>query len=837
METMTTTVDGVDGEQVSEVELAIDYTIIEHFSKNLYSSPNKAVEELVANSFDALATVAYVYVPGSKVAERVVVWDDGQSMSVDDLKALWVIASSPKNDGTDRIATNDEVEARKVIGKFGIGKLASYQLGNRISHLCKADGRYLLVTIDFRDILPDGVEASPDGDLGADGAQAFENGSGDEQRPAPVGEGDRDPDLKRESFKAPIVELSEKDAKTWAKAQFKGRSEAFDRLWPKSAWTLAVVDELKEHKVPPGRLKWELGRSMPLRPDFAIKVNDQDVVSKFLEGSHTAWDMGAPEVAASLASAWADAKKEGDVTGDLEFGQTEDGTPFARFPELGDVRADIGLFTESLKNTKANDHGRSYGFFVMVRERLLNPQDGQLTLAPQSFGTFYKSQIVLHVDGLDADLLADRERLNQSSPRIEELKVLQEATYRAARQKIEAMEADEANDQSTEALLPIASREHYRGPLGALLLNEDHTDRTFSLNNPVITRNDLPENAPASDLDVSKSALRVNTNHPFYSEVRNRLGGGKKAREAARALDLMAISGLLLEGHLLDAGLEAPRVNAILDWQDGLLRDFARQYRAAPEHVLSNLADTSYQGGKAFEDAIAEIFELMGFKAHRDGSSGKKDVLVFAPLGLEEFTFTVEAKGSGDKIELDSTEIAGAASHRDAAGGEHAIIVAREFAGLVRDPKKDDAEVLKQCRAVKGVSILTVENLAALYEAQMTFFYTLTALKPILSEIEPPSVKAERIEALEAPMEDFDFAAVLHAIWEEQQGDAAGDVVPYRSIWQKSWKGKIDFDDFQTKMEALETLADGRMRTSGQDVRLLLSPELIAAFVADSLGV
>ena len=52
------------GEQVDEVVLQVDYQIIEHFSENLYDSPNKAIEELVANGFDAFATAVHVYHAG-----------------------------------------------------------------------------------------------------------------------------------------------------------------------------------------------------------------------------------------------------------------------------------------------------------------------------------------------------------------------------------------------------------------------------------------------------------------------------------------------------------------------------------------------------------------------------------------------------------------------------------------------------------------------------------------------------------------------------------------------------------------------------------------------------
>src|ERR1700760_2200787 len=105
------------GVQVDEVVVDIDYEIIEHFSQNLYGSPNKAVEELVANGYDALATVVYAYAPGAQVGPRVVVWDDGNSMDIAGLKELWHIAHSPKAGGKRQVSS-DRVAGRAVIGKF-----------------------------------------------------------------------------------------------------------------------------------------------------------------------------------------------------------------------------------------------------------------------------------------------------------------------------------------------------------------------------------------------------------------------------------------------------------------------------------------------------------------------------------------------------------------------------------------------------------------------------------------------------------------------------------------------------------------------------------------------
>src|SRR5689334_7759372 len=138
------------GKQVDNVVLEIDYNIIEHFSRHLYGSPTKAVEELVSNSFDAFAEAVYVYVPGSYTTDHVIVWDDGDSMDVQGLKDLWVLARSPKSQlGIDRTAKGRNGKERPMIGKFGIGKLASYAVGGSIAHLCRREDEYFLVSVNY----------------------------------------------------------------------------------------------------------------------------------------------------------------------------------------------------------------------------------------------------------------------------------------------------------------------------------------------------------------------------------------------------------------------------------------------------------------------------------------------------------------------------------------------------------------------------------------------------------------------------------------------------------------------------------------------------------------
>jgi hypothetical protein len=834
---MESAIETAVGVQIDEVVVDIDYEIIEHFSQNLYGSPNKAVEELVANGYDALATAVYAYSPGAEVGKRVVVWDDGLSMNADGLKDLWHIAHSPKAAG-ERTIKGEGVAARSVIGKFGIGKLASYQVGHRITHLCRRDDEFLLVSLDYREIRRD---------LSQDSESDDEPKSGESAVPVPDSDNaERTADLSSEErprYRAPISKLDEGQARQWADGNFINSADAFDALWDKPTWTLAVVDELKDISLPAGRLRWVLGNGMPLRPDFKVYLNDAEVESKLGKNAELTWQIDEKRILAELEREWKSARNDKLVSGDYETGRAvEDAAgnerPAVRFPQLGDVSAEVGIFSMSLATGVGADHGRSYGFFIMVRDRLLNPDDPKLLLGDPSFGTFYRTQYVIRADGLDSDLLANREQL-RNTDKTNELEVLQKAVYLASRKELDRRDQDKEAKQKSESLLPVGDAAHFREPMSALVVkmaSSGGKTNGIDLSAPRISREAMGADAPIAILDPDGNGFQVNDAHPFFAALRERLGGGKKAKEALRAFDLVAVSEKLLEGHLFDIGLDSDEVDAVLLWRDGLFRALADGYRGAPEDVVEEAIRTSYLGDEPFESALAELFSQMGFTATRDGAPGEKDILVIAPTGPSEDRFTIEAKGSQGEIDNERAVAAAAASHRDKVKASHAVIVAREFSGF---KLKNKPAILEECEAVKGVSIANLDSVVELYRAVRAFYYPLELLLPVLSELEKPEEKMKHIRELSHPTDDFDYVELLEEIWSRQGGEAAGEPVPYRSIHQEIWKPRdVEWRDFSLRLNALATLSRGLMsiKKSANEVVLLQSPEIIADAVRQSLG-
>src|SRR5438876_6383983 len=86
------------GSEKEKIDVRLSYRIVNLFSEGLYASPNKAIEELVANSFDAGALRVSVLLPTNfhEQGATIAVVDDGEGMDADGLKRHWLIGKSNK---------------------------------------------------------------------------------------------------------------------------------------------------------------------------------------------------------------------------------------------------------------------------------------------------------------------------------------------------------------------------------------------------------------------------------------------------------------------------------------------------------------------------------------------------------------------------------------------------------------------------------------------------------------------------------------------------------------------------------------------------------------------
>jgi hypothetical protein len=802
------------GKVVDTVVLNIDYEIIDHFSNYLYGSPNKAIEELVANGFDAFATWVHVFLPTEYTPEKVVVWDNGESMDLDGLKGLWNIASSPKQKYKDRIARGPNGEERKLIGKFGIGKLASYTVGDGIVHLCKTGERFLLVGIDY---------------------EAVTTSLKDKKKGSEKEKND-------EKYRSDILELTATEARAFVDSLFNKKPPRFEELYDDYSWTLAVISKLKNPDVLHlGRLSWVLGNGMPLRPDFQIWVDDELVTSKLARvGAVAEWDFGSKDIKTAVSKAWEDAVKAGTVSGTISFG-TRIGlnpgkptleVPYVELPNLGQVHGEFKLYGESLERYRAAEQGRSYGFFIMVRGRLINPTNDKMFLNEPSFGTFYRSQYVLYVDALDVDLLADRERIRSDTARVKELTIIQQAIYGITRAKQQELAAASAAAALPSQRLPTFSREYYIEPLTALWMNRGpDRELEFELNNPEVVRTPMSKDAPMAELSADGKGFAVNSRHPFYLALEGQFGTNKVGQEILREYEQIAIAEQLFIGFLYELGIPEDKVSAIEEFRDRQFRMIAESNRESLETLATELRNASFKSGTVFENAIVKVLRAMGFIARRNGKSGQEDILLVAPAGRASYQWVFEAKGKASgSINNDEAELDGAAAHRDAVDASHVVVVAREFSGF---KTKEDPQILKQCRAVGGVSIMEVEALIEMMMVMNKYFYPLDTVQEVFTAVEAPEAKLERIRKLDRPLDTFDFGSLLKEIWQRQEQQTKGRDVPYLNLIYEVYDGILTEDELERSLAALQALAYPliQLETNRQRVALRQSPERIVDLI------
>jgi len=729
-----TSIKGAFDDQAGKVTIDIDYQIIKHFSENLYSSPNKAVEELVANGYDAFAEWVQVFVPSEYTPDSLVVWDNGRSMDVEGLQTLWDIADSPKNEDDGRLVRRDG-QQRKVIGKFGIGKLASYTVGEGIAHLCKTEsGQFFLVGVDYTSVTEK---------------------------------------LKAEDVAArPIYELTEQEAWEYVEQWFEEKPEGLESWFDEKSWTFAVVYPLRDEvKLTEGRLRWVMGHAMPIRPDFEVFVNEKQVVPEYSkQGANTEWEIGGGDTRDSIKKSWSEAVGDEEVAGEIRFdsetgldpGDEEREVPYVETPSLGKVWGRFRLYDDSLDEGRTSEYGRSHGFFVMVLGRLLNGSDPKPLIGEPSYRTFRRANFVVHADGLDEVLLANRNEIKEDTPHTRELRVLLRALYRITRARQREKDAEDAEEAVSQlSRFPTNSREHFIEPLSSLIMRRGEDNgiaSDFDIAEPSFKVESLGESRGVADISSDGKGLSVNSDHPYHQAIDKELGSGKKAEKARNEIERLSISERLFEGFLFDLGVESVTIDSIMQWRDQMYRMLAQKVdRDDYASLAEDLKSASYKGDSEFEEAIVGMLEAMGFIAERDGSSGKKDVKMIAPTGEDAYTLSLEAKGkSSGALANDDAEVGGAANHRDEVGAEHAVIVARKFAGMKRSRPEGPA-ILNECTSTGGVSIIEVDALVELARAMRDYRYSLGTpeVKKVFTEVETPDEKMSRIEGLQRPFKNF----------------------------------------------------------------------------------
>ncbi|MDP9608831.1 ATP-binding protein [Streptomyces demainii] len=818
------------------VPVRISLAIIERFSEGLYSSPNKTFEELVSNSYDAGAEHVWVYMPSDLAAPHasILVIDDGESMDIHGLQDLWRIGKSRKREEGRR-------GKREPIGKFGIGKLATYVLAEELTYLVFKDGTYRAVTMDYQMV------------------------QGDMSEP--------------HTLNLEVVELTKDEAKEALLSNLHDygvrMKMVMDALFPNDGpgptnWTAAVMTRLKKpaQGIQQGRLRWVLSSAIPLNPSFNLYYNGDPIEASKAQGE-VIWRFTIGESEESLPP-----DKRVGQAGRTKVGGEE--VPWYELPLAGKIRGQAQLFADSLQKGNSEKLGRSHGFFVRVRNRLINLDDPTFNVGPElRHGTLTRFNMVINADDLDELVASPRESI-RDSPEVRELKSYMLAVFNKARSTMTALdEKDRMSVLTQQGRISNPPPGLTQGPLRRMLRRATQGDvavrdslgmkpdeaiipETLDLGSQEVLEQILVEPSGEDNrlisYDPRRRAAVINQAHPFISNYIDSKG-------TQEALQLLGLTELLTQAYMLDENIDAVTVNRIMKRRDAFLRDLVSYHPRTAPVIAKSLRDAS-NDEKLLEDAVADALSVMGYHVQRVGGSGTPDGIATVRLGRrngeesESYALTYDAKSSGSdarrmldpdskpsktpRIQAGTARTSVLRVHRERAAEQFNLEVAPTYTLLVAPGFQgdgDDKALIGDICRNDGITPITVDDLARLVE-----LFPLRRLSPLklreMFQLHTPDAVREFVNKIadQDPPEAPPVAEVIDLLvqYSERRTPVTIDTI-MTAVYER--RGiDLDREEATSIVRGLSALAPVTMYFDGQLVALNATPHGLLGELTQTLG-
>jgi len=576
------------GTAFDKIKVELDPKLLELFAVGLYRSPTKAVEELVTNSFDAQARRALVQLPSDATASDATIWvaDDGEGMDADGLRHLWMIGRSNKRDHESR--------KRPPIGKFGIGKLATFVLGTRLTYVSKSAEGYLAVTMDFdRSLQPSSK-----------------------------------PDRNTQDILLDLRRLTEAEARI-ALRDIRGvGADSSPALLPlfgtdaAATWTVAAIRGLKPlgQSISAGRLRRVLSITMPLGGVFKIWLDSEAIVPERLNVKPVQqWTIGADDDVAERMGLSVDTTVPGIVIPGIK----------------GVVRGEVVVYDGPVTKGKSEQWGRSNGFFVRVRGRVVNLDDPLFGLPALSHTTFAAFRMEVEADGLDDFLRSSRESVEERDE-VERLREYLRNKFSEARVYYDKWLDDRQFEGLLSTRLDRTPASLSRIPLlDAIYDVVGGGDELYLTRIPSFTKKDdgaaflsnlqaqsvdgglfgevrlepIGWDRPIAEYDAGTRLLRVNELHPFYANY----AGQFKSLEP---FELIAATEVLTEAYLREAGVPPNVAREAMMRRDRFLRALVLSQQPTVPLVLQMLREKGLDD-ELMRTATQSAFSCLGFEVTR----------------------------------------------------------------------------------------------------------------------------------------------------------------------------------------------------------------------------
>ena len=775
------------GTATGDIEVRLSYKIVELFSEGLYTSPNKAIEELVANSFDAGARRVHVLLSPNLHDQNatIAVIDDGEGMDQEGLRRHWLIGISNKRD------LPSPPSGRKQIGKFGIGKLATYVLANRLTHISKSRDRYYSTSMDYR-----AIDRRVDRDV---------------EPKAPIKITLRElTQAQAQKAVAPWIEL----------AALKDANMALFGEGGSATWTVSIMSSLKDkvHEIRPGILRWILRTALPLRPDFSIWLTGEKLVpSKQGKGLLQSMVLGRdlidlPKPSPKGVTALEDHNEA--ISSEHRYG--------LYVPDLGRITGYVESYKDLLTG-KSEELGRSYGFFVYVYGRLLNVADGHFGISPNELrhGTFGRFRLVVHMDGLDEGLRSNRESIGEGALLATAQDVLR-AIFNAVRPAIEKHDREEEPGAKLARKLAASPASLSRRPIAELaravaegksearhlivpshesdgereefLANLDHRvhEPDEFVTEVAIDLDGLSDDGLVR-FDTASGALRLNGWHPFVATFHEEFTNKK----LGQPLELFAMAEVLAEAHLHAIGIKKGQIDDFLSTRDQLLRHLANESGRQSALSVANALQDSRNNPKRLEQCLCNAFQSLGFDVTPLGKSGQPDGIAAAYLSADDrgnprhYKVSLEAKSkeqSGAKVSASAVAVATVAQHRNKFGCEHAVVVGPAFptsqgdASALGERIKQDRIDSEAAGSPRTITLIAVDDLARLVRLRPIKQVGLQRIRKLFEKCSLPGESADWIRSIaESTVVKPPYREIVETI-EALQKEYPKEAVRYSSL-------------------------------------------------------
>ena len=860
------------GTKAATIPVALGTQFLEQFSEQLYSSPQKALEELIANGWDAGANLVDVRIPADLAMPNasICVFDNGQSMDADGLRLLWHIAFSPK-------VKTPTVHGRQVIGKFGIGKLATYVLARKLTYICKGgDGKIRRVTMDYGDVERQaGVETGRLlSDLELDLFEVEEQDVLESLKVLP--DGTTVASLIREPLSPtePISTMNEF-----------GGPPAPTLFGGGTTWTLVILSELKpaalELKL--GILRRMLTAALPIGDSMAIKLNGTTLESAKLEQAIVAqWHIG-PELGIdfvevsvpSISDDDADDEEAGNEEAASDANPTVGTTtlkvavsgknepfPHLEVPGLGIVTGTVRLFQERISGGKSAKLGASNGFHVNVLGRVVNEHDPSFGEKDLSHAAWARFRMAVRADGLNPHLTTDREKFREH----QDVKVFRALLRRVFNKARSAYDADE------NALMPdggdvlvrslgVVSLSPLRSAVTDILSSNSSVPSFFDVSGIENQADRLQtwksetadhiqkavgevkfEQLPDDQLvrfRIVDSTIVVNSKHPFVLEH----GRSKSEKDLVRTV---AMINLLTDVYALEQGVSETTLQSIQVYRDRLLRFKSLERRNSGIYIATLLREFQHDSAnsKRMEAAVSDALRYLGFHVADIATSGNPEGVgsafpyptMAAPTTEEPhpplYRFTFDAKSSGHRnAATNNLNLAGVAEHRDRLGADYALVIAPGFAA--------GTAVVDRCTQQK-ITPITAADLGRLLE--ITFergAIPLTKLRELFQFRRPSDVRdwVETLETWITAQRSFTIDVFLRALTSLRGKVPDALSASTLAFASREFVGSRSVKDADVLAVAtgLAILVPDLVGVEGDKIVVNASPERVAAAVAAQL--